>query len=304
MVLPQGPWSRQAEWWREVEQLGFDHAWTYDHLTWDPTAGQAWGATVSVLAAAALVTSRIRLGTWVASPNYRHPVPFARELAGLDDLSQGRFVLAVGAGGAGADARVLGGPELTAGQRAGRFEEFVELLDLVLTRPRTSWQGEYYQAVDALTTTPCVQRPRVPFVIAANGPRTLRLVARHGAGWATTGPRVRDRVAGATPAERAELERTWWQGVARLSEQLDEVLAEAGRDPATVDRMLSLDAGPVFSLISIEQFRDAAGRAAELGFTDLVVHRPRPGAGVYDGPAEVLGQVAALLPELHAGGLR
>ncbi|HET9656678.1 MAG TPA: LLM class flavin-dependent oxidoreductase [Kineosporiaceae bacterium] len=60
-----------------------------------------------MLTAAALETSRIRLGTWVASPNYRHPVPFARELAVVDDISGGRLVL--GAGTAGSTTRP-GGP--------------------------------------------------------------------------------------------------------------------------------------------------------------------------------------------------
>jgi alkanesulfonate monooxygenase SsuD/methylene tetrahydromethanopterin reductase-like flavin-dependent oxidoreductase (luciferase family) len=67
-----------------------------------------------------MVTSRIPLGTFVASPNFLHPVSFARQLTALDDISNGRFVLGLGAGvgGAGFDARVLGGPELTHGMRA------------------------------------------------------------------------------------------------------------------------------------------------------------------------------------------
>src|SRR3954463_3999265 len=85
--------------WRRGEELGFDHLWTYDHLTWDPLAGTPWGATMPTLVAAAGVTSRVRLGTWVASPNFRHPVPFGRELAALDDISGGRAVLGIGAGG-------------------------------------------------------------------------------------------------------------------------------------------------------------------------------------------------------------
>ena len=82
VLLPQERWARAREKWLRAEAYGFDHAWTYDHLTWDPYAGRPWGATIPTLVAAAGVTSRIPLGTWVASPNYRHPVPFARELAG------------------------------------------------------------------------------------------------------------------------------------------------------------------------------------------------------------------------------
>ncbi len=289
VILPQRRWEQQQEQWRRAEQLGFHHAWTYDHLTWDPLAGTPWGATIPTLVAAAGVTERIRLGTWVASPNYRHPVPFARELAALDDISGGRAVLGIGAGGTGADARVLGGPVLSAADRAGRLEEFVELLDEVLTTAETTRSGRFYSAVGAATTLACVQRPRLPFVVAANGPRTMRLAATRGAGWATTGVHRRGE---------AGSDEAWWSGVAGLVERFGEVAAASGRDPAGMDRMLSVDAAPTFALAGVETFRDAVGRAAGLGFTDVVVHWPLPGAPVYDAPESVLEEVASLLPQL------
>ena len=79
VVLPQQRWSQAAPIWAAVEQMGFDHAFTYDHLAWRDLADEPWFATVPTLTAAATVTSRVRLGTWVASPNFRHPVPFAKE---------------------------------------------------------------------------------------------------------------------------------------------------------------------------------------------------------------------------------
>jgi alkanesulfonate monooxygenase SsuD/methylene tetrahydromethanopterin reductase-like flavin-dependent oxidoreductase (luciferase family) len=99
IILPTDRWSDQARRWQQAEAYGFDHGWTYDHLTWDPLAGMPWGATIPTLVAAATVTSTLPLGTWVASPNYRHPVTLARELAALDDVSGGRAVLGIGAGG-------------------------------------------------------------------------------------------------------------------------------------------------------------------------------------------------------------
>jgi alkanesulfonate monooxygenase SsuD/methylene tetrahydromethanopterin reductase-like flavin-dependent oxidoreductase (luciferase family) len=291
IILPQLRWAEQAALWRRAEEYGFDHAWTYDHLTWDPLAGEPWGATMPTLTAAALVTRQIPLGTWVASPNYRHPVPFARELIGLDDISGGRAVLGIGAGGAGADAVVLGGESLSPADRAARLEEFVTLLDLMLRQQSTSWSGRFYAAQDAATTLPCVQQPRLPFVIAANGPRMMRLAARFGRGWATTGdPTVR--------GTRDDDE--WWAGVGRLAARFDRVLAEEGRDRSEVDRMLSLDAGPIFSLASADHFAAVVERAAGLGFTDVVPHWPIPGGRIYAGDEAVLDQVAARLPELHA----
>jgi alkanesulfonate monooxygenase SsuD/methylene tetrahydromethanopterin reductase-like flavin-dependent oxidoreductase (luciferase family) len=274
--------------WRRAEELGYDHLWTYDHLTWDPLAGTPWGATIPTLVAAAGVTSHVPLGTWVASPNFRHPVPFARELAALDDVSAGRAVLGIGAGGIGHDARVLGGEVLPAGDRAARLEEFVEVLDRVLTQDHVDHAGRFYTAVDARTTIPCVQQPRLPFVIAANGPRMLRLAARYGQGWATTG---------STPKGAGEA--AWWEGVGVLAERFTGSVADAGREASSVSRMLSLDAAGPFSLTSAGYFQDAVGRAAELGFTDVVVHWPVPGAPVYDAPESVLDEVAALLPQLR-----
>jgi alkanesulfonate monooxygenase SsuD/methylene tetrahydromethanopterin reductase-like flavin-dependent oxidoreductase (luciferase family) len=273
--------------WRRGEELGFDHLWTYDHLTWDPLAGTPWGATIPTLVAAAAVTDRVRLGTWVASPNFRHPVPFARELAALDDISGGRAVLGIGAGGAGHDARVLGSEVLSPADRAARLEEFVDLLDRVLVGDHVTFAGRFYAASDARTTIGCVQRPRLPFVIAADGPRLLRLAARVGQGWATTGLR------------RREGEGAWWAGVAELADRFSEALDAAGRAPDAVDRMLSIDAGPHFTLESAELFTDSVGRARELGFTDVVAHWPVPGAPVYDAPEAMVETVAGLLPRLR-----
>ncbi|MDQ1290148.1 MAG: class flavin-dependent oxidoreductase [Actinomycetota bacterium] len=289
VVLPVDRWPDQAERWRRAEEYGFDHLWTYDHLTWDPLGDLPWGATVPTLVAAATVTRTAPLGTWVASPNLRHPVPFARELAALDDISGGRAVLGVGAGGSGSDARVLGGPALSPADRASRLEEFVGVLDRMLTSPVTDHEGTWYRAVGAKTLLPCRQRPRLPFVVAANGPRTMRLAARYGRGWATTGT-----------TRREHGDDAWWSGVGSLARRFDEVLAAADRDPAGIDRLLSVDAATTYSLVSPAYFEEVVGRAAALGFTDVVVHWPVPGAPVYDAPESVLDDIAASLPALRS----
>ena len=89
LILPEFPWSTARNLWRHAEELGFDHAWTYDHLAWRSLRDSPWFAAIPTLTAAATATERIRLGTLVASPNYRHPVPFAKELITLDDVSAG-----------------------------------------------------------------------------------------------------------------------------------------------------------------------------------------------------------------------
>jgi alkanesulfonate monooxygenase SsuD/methylene tetrahydromethanopterin reductase-like flavin-dependent oxidoreductase (luciferase family) len=288
VVLPELPWSQAREQWQQLDVWGYHSAWTYDHLAWRSLADGPWYATVPTLAAAALATTTIRLGTFVASPNFRHPVPFAKELMSLDDLSGGRFQLGVGAGGGGFDAEVLGGPGLTARQRVERFAEFVELLDRLLSSPLTSYDGEWFTARDARMHPGCVQQPRLPFVVAANGPRAMRVVARHGQAWVTTG---------VTPPEEGE--QRWWAALPGAVGRLDDALTVEGRDPASVQRYLSVDASRAFGLSSVEHLRDVLGRAESLRFDEVVVHWPRPD-GVYAGDVGVLERAAAeLLPELE-----
>ena len=295
VLLPQLPWRQARDRWVRAEEYGFDHAWTYDHLAWRSLVDEPWFATVPLLAAAAVVTERIRLGTWVASPNFRHPVPFAKDVMGLDDISAGRLLLGLGAGGTGVDADVLG-PGPTPAVRAARFEEFVGLLDELLTHPVTDRAGEHFGAVGARMIPGCVQDPRVPFVVAANGPRALRVAARHGQGWATYGPSLGpETVDGVGLAGATEL---WWDGLAALVERFETAADEVGRDPAQVDRYLSLDGAPVFSMASYEVMAEGVERAAALGFTDVVVHWPRS-EGVYAGSEAVLEEIAGRLPELR-----
>ena len=284
-ILPEHHWSDAAPMWRQADDWGFDHAWTYDHLTWAGLPDEPWFGTTPTLTAAAMVTERVRLGTFVASPNYRHPVTFMRDLLALDDVSGGRVIAGLGTGG-DLDSRLLGDPGLSVKERVDRFEEFVTLLDRVLTQDHVDHDGEYFRAQDARTLPGCVQQPRIPFVMAANGPRSLRLAARFGDGWVTTGPNV-------------DTLEEWFTAVGALSERLTQTLADAGRDGAGFDRYLNLDSSPQFSMESVGAFEDLVGRAAELGFTDVISHWPRP-EGVYAGRREVLEQVATeVVPRLR-----
>jgi alkanesulfonate monooxygenase SsuD/methylene tetrahydromethanopterin reductase-like flavin-dependent oxidoreductase (luciferase family) len=265
VILPDARWAEAQGRWRRAEELGFAHAWTYDHLSWRSLRDAPWFAAVPTLTAAALSTERIRLGPLVASPNFRHPVPMAKELVALDDLSGGRLTLGIGAGGTGWDATALGQAPWSATERADRFEEFVELTDRLLRQPATSHDGRFYSADEARTVPGCVQHPRIPFAVAATGRRGMRLAARFGQAWVTTGDRS-GRVLGAV------------EGAAVVGEQirrLDAACAEAGRDPQTIDRIVltgpELDPG----LASAASFREVVGGYAEVGVTDLVVHWPR-----------------------------
>lgn len=304
-ILPDRPWREAEPFWRRSEDLGFDSLWTYDHITWGGLPDGPWYAAVPTLAAAAGATSRVRLGTLVSSVNYRHPVPFAQDVMTLDDLSDGRFVLGFGAGSDGADGVVLGQGEeprlgvgvggddpaagWTAKERGGRFREAVELLDLLLRsapegRPRTTFHGRYYTAVDARMEPGCVQRPRVPFALAAGGPLGMRTVARFGQAWVTTDDPGGDDDAEPTVADA-------WANLERLAGAIDVACEKEGRDPGTLDRILLTGFSPLPAMASRDAFQEVAGRAEELGFTDIVVHHPRE-TGPFATPADVLEAIA------------
>lgn len=292
-VLPDRPFREAAARWRRIEELGFEHAWTYDHITFSPVPDGPWYDAVTTLASAAAVTTRIKLGTLVASPNFRHPVPFAQEIMSLDDASEGRFILGYGAGSSGADARVLGyGPDgrgWPAKERGERYRESVEILDQLLRgaaegRPRTTYRGTYYSAVDARMEPGCVQRPRVPFGLAATGPLGLRTVVRHAQLWIADDTMAGRDGEGPTTADT-------WAALEKASRKLDAALEQEGRDPATLPRLLLSGLSPLRTMASKARFDEVAGRVEELGFTDFVVHHPRE-SGAYATPADVLDEIA------------
>ena len=108
VILPSDRWSEARPRWEWADRAGFHTAWTYDHIRWGGMPDGPWHAAVPVLAAAAAVTERVRLGTLVATPNFRHPVTLARDALALDDLSGGRLDLGLGPGSEGPDATALG----------------------------------------------------------------------------------------------------------------------------------------------------------------------------------------------------
>ncbi|WP_129844037.1 LLM class flavin-dependent oxidoreductase [Streptomyces sp. RFCAC02] len=286
VILPVHRWSGGGRRiWQRAEELGFHTAYTYDHLSWRGFRDRTWFGAVPTLTAAAAVTDRIRLGPLVTSPNFRHPVTLAKELITLDDIADGRITLGIGAGGTGFDATALGHDAWSPRERAGRFAEFLRLLDRLLSEGGTgsgsrgvSYRGDYWSAHEVRMIPGCVQRPRLPFTVAATGRRGMRLAARHGQAWVTVSdPAGFD--GGSTPDA--------FDALARQVRRLDAVCEDEGREPGTLGRVL-LDAGGPGGgapLSSVGAFVEYAGTVASLGFTELVLHWPVEDSAFASDPA-------------------
>ncbi|WP_329196744.1 MULTISPECIES: LLM class flavin-dependent oxidoreductase [unclassified Streptomyces] len=270
VILPVRPWHAGGrDQWVRAERLGFHTAYTYDHLSWRTFRDGPWFGAVPTLTAAAAVTDRLRLGTLVTSPNFRHPVTLAKDLMSLDDISGGRITLGIGAGGNGFDATALGQEPWTPRERADRLAEFVPLLDRLLTEGAVTHHGTFYSAEEARNIPGCIQGPRLPFAVAATGPRGMKLAAQHGQAWVTTGdPKLAEN---GTPEQSREALRG-------QLEKLDKAFAEVGRDPASMEKILLTGFTPEGSAVldSLDAFVDFAGRHQEMGFTELVIHAPIP----------------------------
>ena len=267
VLWPIHDWPTMRSHWRGAEEMGFAGGWIYDHLAW--RGHMPWDDAYASLAAAATVTSTLRLGTLVTSPNFRTPVPTASAIRTIDRISGGRLTVGIGAGGDSptSDGLVLG-REWTPRERADRFAEYVAQLDALLGGVGVSVTGEHWTAVEAPVGAGLVQQPRPPFWIAAGGPRGVRIAAHYGQGWV------------ANPSSE-----TPYLEVRTQVERFEAACDGVGRDSHAVPRLLLTGFTEEPWLESVDAFEDLAGRYAELGITDIAIHWPRPDSDWDSDPA-------------------
>jgi alkanesulfonate monooxygenase SsuD/methylene tetrahydromethanopterin reductase-like flavin-dependent oxidoreductase (luciferase family) len=277
VVLPSERWSENKSKWIHAEELGFHAAYTYDHLSWRSFRERTWMSMVPLLAAASTVTSRILLGPLVTSPNFRHPLLLAKDLITLDDLSGGRLLIGIGAGGQGFDATVLGNEPWGTGERHERFKEFTSILDQLLREPASTIEGKHYPVVESRQIPGPLQQPRPPLLVSAMGPKGIAFAAQIGDGWISVG---------ALPSWSGTTE----DAVREQSSRLDEALAANGRS-APFDRLFLDGQDDESPLASYERFIDWAGRYRALGISELVVHYPVVDS-IYDSDQTLFERVA------------
>lgn len=260
VVLPSERWAQNQSKWIQAEQLGFHAAYTYDHLSWRSFRDRTWMSMVPLLAAASAATSSIAFGPLVTSPNFRHPLLLAKDLITLDDLSGGRLIIGIGAGGQGFDASVLGNEPWSTTERHERFKEFTSTLDRLLREPESTIDGPYYPIIESRQIPGPVQQPRPPMFVSAMGSKAISFAAQIGDGWISVG---------GLPTWKGSTE----EAAREQSARLDEALAHSGRTGPFARLFLDgqNDESP---LTSYERFIDWAGRYRAIGFSELVIHYP------------------------------
>ncbi len=163
---------------RQVEDSGIDVLLLRDHFSASAFGRQL--APFSGLAAAAAVTTRLKVGTLVLSNDFRHPAIVAHEAASLHLVSGGRFELGVGAGWYQPEYDAAGIAFDSAGKRIKRLDESLGIIKGLLAGMPVHHAGAFYR-IDGLDLdvlpTPLPSSPRL--LVGAGGPRMLRLAARH-----------------------------------------------------------------------------------------------------------------------------
>ncbi|WP_040493053.1 LLM class flavin-dependent oxidoreductase [Ilumatobacter nonamiensis] len=140
----------------------------------------------AVLPAIVAVTSRIRVGPLVAPTSVHHPALLANRAASIDRLTNGRFVLGMGAGWQINEHTAYGIELEEPGPRVSRFEESIQIVRSLLDTDRTTFAGQFYEFTDA----PCDPKPiqdRLPILVGTKSPRMLRITATHAQEWNTWG---------------------------------------------------------------------------------------------------------------------
>jgi probable F420-dependent oxidoreductase len=163
-----GAWRDLA---RKAEDSGFHALYVADHL----------GATASpfaALTAAALATSTLKVGTYVLNAGIRDPLAIASDAATVDVLSNGRFILGLGAGHTPAEWTMTGRDYPSAAERVGRLVETVDVVTKLLSGDVVTHHGRYVHVDDAFLLTPRPVQEGVPLLIGGNGAQVLRLGGR------------------------------------------------------------------------------------------------------------------------------
>jgi alkanesulfonate monooxygenase SsuD/methylene tetrahydromethanopterin reductase-like flavin-dependent oxidoreductase (luciferase family) len=204
-----------------AEDVGFDSLWVGDHLLYKGQ-GEATGPweAWSMLAAIAAVTNRVQIGPLVAATSFHSPAMLAKKAVTVDEISDGRLILGLGAGWNQDEYDAYGFPF---DRRASRFEEAFTIIRTLLTVGAIDFEGEFYTLRECELVPPA--RPGgIPLMIGSEGPRILRATLPYVDGWNAW--------------------HAWYdnslEGAEELLARIDDACAEAERAPSTLSRSLAV----------------------------------------------------------------
>lgn len=208
--------------WRRIEDLGFGWISIWDHFygaTGRPDDAECLEA-VSMHAALACSTSRVRCGSLVYSVGYRHPAVLAKAITAIDHLSGGRADMGIGAGWAKVEYEAYGMEFAPVGTRMDQLEEGIRCLRGLLHDEVTDFEGRHFQ-LHAARNEPRPVQQKMPIWVGGGGEkRTLKIVARYADGW---------NVPFVSP-----------EAFAAKSAVLDRHCADVGRDPGEIRRAVNV----------------------------------------------------------------
>lgn len=246
-------WNEVIEIWQLADDIEvYQGGWLFDHfypLNADASEPclEAW----TTAAAVAAITQRLRIGHMVTSNTYRHPAVVANTIATVDQVSGGRLDFGFGAGWFEEEHMAYGIPLPPLKERFDRFDEAIEVIDLLLTEKRPSYSGDYYELVDAYCEPKPVQSPRPPLVIGGKGEkRLLRTAAKWADHYNYPGADIEDF------RYRLEILDMWCD--------------KLGRDRAEIETSLQVRIEDVSTAI------DVAASASEAGADHVIFYLPPP----------------------------
>jgi alkanesulfonate monooxygenase SsuD/methylene tetrahydromethanopterin reductase-like flavin-dependent oxidoreductase (luciferase family) len=270
LLIQTMPYDALLEAVRFTESLGLQNAWVADQLGIpsrpDATFLEAW----TTLAGLARDTDRIRLGPLVSNVAMRNPGMLARHVLTVDQLSDGRIDLAIGAGYFPVEHAWVGVPFPDGPARSRRLNEAAAILDRGLRGEHVTFDGEFFQLIDAPMTPAPTQRPRVPLYIAGQARASLAVAVQHADVLVTTS---------------FDDAPTIDQASARLRKRMhvvDDLCEAAGRDPATLGRLYSAGYGEEGIFTSADSMSDWVGHLIAAGATELAFYLHDPAMGTYE----------------------
>ena len=278
-------WPGYAAMARAAEELGFDSIWVGDHLLYRddgrPERGP-WDAW-TLLAGLAVATQRVALGPLVACAAFHPPGLIARMAAALDEISDGRFVLGIGAGWNEVEFRAFGIPF---DRRVGRFEEAFEVITRLLAGERVTLDGRFSRAEDAILMPPPARR--VPVMIGGAGPRILAAGLPRADAWNTWYDWYGNNPEGFA-ARNADVSAAAQRAGRRPEEIARSACVFVALEPVTTQRHAHEETKPVEGIPSrlAAHLRELAGAGADEAI--LVVHP------IDERSIRALGETLALL---------